>query len=377
MKIIFIIDQVYLHGGIERVLSIKASYFSKESNNEVHIITTEQKNNKTCYDFSDKIIFKDIEINYNRNKSYFHPINLLKLPKHILKIRSEINKIKPDVVVVCSHSTDTYFMPFIAKSVPKIKEFHFSKFIEVAPRANPRNFLKKWFFKFTDYVESKYDQLVVLNSNEIGYYKSENTTVIPNPLTFFPDTTSNLENKTIISAGRIAHVKGYDILIDIWELVCKLKNDWQIHIYGDGESNYVNHLKRKVKEKGLQKSFIFKGATSDIKGKMLESSIYVMSSRNECFPLVLLEAQACGLPIVSFDCPHGPKSILNPYNGVLIPLNDNAFFAERLVELMKNNEQIQRMGDSARKNAQNYSVDKVMKLWEDMFIDLINKNSTP
>ena len=103
---------------------------------------------------------------------------------------------------------------------------------------------------------------------------------------------------------------------------------------------------------------------------MLKSSIYAMTSLNECFPLVLLEAQACGLPIVSFDCPHGPKSIISPENGILIPPNHNAAFAYELLKLMENKEQMKCLGANARKNAQNYSIDKVMTLWQDMFHSL-------
>ncbi|MDH7446581.1 glycosyltransferase family 4 protein [Aquimarina sp. 2201CG14-23] len=377
MKILFVIDQVYLHGGIERVLSIKANYFAAQDDNEIHIITTEQKDNKPCYDFSTKISFQDIGVNYNRTKSYFHPINLLKLPKHVSKIRSAIKNIQPDVVVVCSHSTDTYFMPFVVKSVPKVKEFHFSKFIEEQPRKNPRNILKKYFFKFTDFVEKKYDKLIILNNNESGYYKTDNTVVIPNPLTFYPDSVSELKDKIVISAGRIAPVKGFDILIDIWELVHQKNKDWELHIYGDGDQGYVEMLQDKINQKGLQHNLILKGSTDNVKSKMLSSSIYAMSSHNECFPLVLLEAQSCGLPIISFDCPHGPRSIINEENGCLVELYHKEEFSEKLLALMSNPEQLKAFGANARENASNFEVKKVMDMWQDMFNSLIFKNVQP
>src|SRR5690606_16577221 len=192
MKIIFVIDQVYLHGGIERVLSIKANYLSSIPDNEIHVITIEQKGKKACYDFNSNIIFHDISINYNRSISYFHPKNIVKLPKHISRIKKVVKSVKPDVIVVCSHSTDTYFMPFICKTIPKVKEFHYSKFIEKNKRENPSSLFKKNFLKFADYVETKYEKVVVLNPDEQKYYKSNNTVVIPNPLTFFPDNTADL-----------------------------------------------------------------------------------------------------------------------------------------------------------------------------------------
>ena len=77
MKIVFIIDQVYKHGGIERVLSVKANYLAQNTNHEIHIVTHEQQGKASCYDFDQAITFTDLGINYDRLKSYFHPKNLL------------------------------------------------------------------------------------------------------------------------------------------------------------------------------------------------------------------------------------------------------------------------------------------------------------
>jgi len=373
MKIVFIIDQVYLHGGIERVLSIKANYLAMNENNDVHIITTEQKDKESCYFFEDTIAFYDLNVNYNRRKSYFHPVNLKKVPGHIKRLKSKIKKINPEVVVVCSHSTDTYFIPFINKKIPKVKEFHYSKSIELVHRENPRNLQKKYFLKFADFVERKYDKLVVLNKDEVGYYKSNNTTVIPNPLTFYPKTISALSNKVVIAAGRIAQVKGYDLLIDIWSIFFQKNKDWQLHIYGEGEPDYVQMLKNKIKGYGLQEVVVLKGSTDKIQEKMLASSIFAMSSHNECFPLVLLEAQACGLPIVSFDCPNGPRNIINEENGILIPIYNNAVFADQLQILIDDDERLKEMGKKARENAAKYKLDEVMNLWEKMFTEIKTK----
>lgn len=371
MRILFIIDQVYIHGGIERVLSIKANYFASKADNEVYIITTEQKDNEPCYSFDNRIIFEDLGINYLRGTSYFHPANLKKLPNHIRKTKSAIKRIHPDVVVVCSHGTDTYFIPFINKSVPKVKEFHYSKFIEQENRKTPKSLQKKYFLKYADFVETKYDKLVILNKDESTYYKTNNTVIIPNPLTFYPTNVSVISSNIVIAAGRIAHVKGYDLLIDTWDIVRKKSKDWQLHIYGAGEKEYIKILQDKIDMYGLQDSVLLKGSTDTIQDKMLNSSIFAMTSHNECFPLVLLEAQACGLPIVSFDCPHGPRNIINADTGVLVPLYENEIFADVLVKLMDDREKLKDMGAKARINSDKYKLETVMSLWEDMFNTLV------
>ena len=375
MKVLFIIDQVYLHGGIERVLSIKANYLATSDENEIHIVTTEQKNNKPCYTFNSKISFVDLKINYHRTKSYFHPSNLLKLPKHVIQTIKVLKQIKPDVVVVCSHSVDTYFMPFIIKSIPKVKEFHFSKAIEIIHRNKDSRSKKKYFLKFADFIESKYHKLVVLNKDEAAYYKTNNVVTIPNPLTFYPETVSMLNQPIVIAAGRIAPVKQYDMLIDIWEYVAKKNNTWQLHIYGDGEANYLSMLKSKIKDKNLSKNVFLKGPTNHIKSKMLDSSLFVMTSKNECFPLVLLEAQACGLPIVSFDCPHGPRNIMDNTNGILITPGNMKHFAEAILDIMSNFDKRIDLGKHARFNALNYNVDAIMMLWTKMFNELLKQKN--
>ncbi|MCK0156850.1 glycosyltransferase family 4 protein [Cellulophaga sp. F20128] len=370
MKIVFFIDQVYLHGGIERVLSIKANYLAENPTNKIHIITSEQKQNTPCYTFNPAIHFLDLDINYVRDKSYFHPTNLRKLPEHIRKTKQLLKKIKPDVAVVCSHSTDTYFMPFIVKRIPKIKEFHYSKSIEVKKRKNPKNNFKKYFIKFADFVETKYDTLVVLNKDEQAYYTSNNTVVIPNPLTFYPETKASLQNKIVIAAGRIAPVKGFDLLIDIWEKIANSRPDWQLHIYGDGPAPYVQQLQQQIDAKNLNKVIFLKGPTTNIKEKMVGASLYAMTSHNECFPLVLLEAQACGLPIIAYDCPHGPRNILSKDNGVLIEPYNKEAFSKSMLHLFSKPELLQRMGTNAVQNAQNYTIEKVMTQWIQLFKNL-------
>src|SRR5690606_33093218 len=173
-----------------------------------------------------------------------------------------VKSVKPDVIVVCSHSTDTYFMPFICKTIPKVKEFHYSKFIEKNKRENPSSLFKKNFLKFADYVETKYEKVVVLNPDEQKYYKSNNTVVIPNPLTFFPDNTADLSQTIAITAGRIAPVKGYDILVDVWKKITGSFPDWQLHIYGDGDVQYMNKLQEKIVAEKVDSTLKLCGSTN-------------------------------------------------------------------------------------------------------------------
>ncbi|MDG1572735.1 glycosyltransferase family 4 protein [Robiginitalea sp. M366] len=374
MHILFLIDQVYLHGGIERVLSIKANYLAAQSGYRVSILTSEQKDQEPCFSFDDRIQFTDLGINYHRHRSYFHPANLLKVPAHTLRLKNHVRRMKPDVLVVCSHSTDTFFVPLVLRKTPTVKEFHFSKWIEKAARENPGSWKKKAFLQFGDYVQKKYSRLVVLNPEEATYFFSDNVEVIPNPTTFFPETLPQSRKPLAMAAGRIAPVKGFEDLLHIWALIRPQAPEWELHIYGDGEAGYVDTLKQLARDLGLNPEKIFKGKTNRVKDKMAKASLYFMTSRNECFPLVLLEAQACGLPVVSYDCPHGPRNILTPESGILIPMDQQAEFADKALELIRAADILKAMGKAARDNVKKFKVAEVMPLWTAMFHKLVQKS---
>ncbi len=121
MKILFTTDQIYLHGGIEKVMATKANYFADVLDYEVYILTTEQNNNKPCYDLSNKIKLIDIGVNYYRSKSYFSPVNLKKIVTHFSNWNSAIKDINPDAIIVCNIAFDYYWTPFFIKKLKKLK----------------------------------------------------------------------------------------------------------------------------------------------------------------------------------------------------------------------------------------------------------------
>lgn len=187
---------------------------------------------------------------------------------------------------------------------------------------------------------------------------------------FYPEEFSKCENKKIISVGRLDSQKGYDILIDVWNIISKKYPDWVLEIYGDGPEK--ENLQNKINKLGLEKSFLLKGAVKDIQDKYLESSIYVMSSRYEGMPMVLLETMACGLPVISFDCPCGPKDIIkNNENGFIVKFGNIEQMAEKIEELIIDEEKRKLFGKNARKNIQRYSQDKIMNQWKELFEELV------
>ena len=125
----------------------------------------------------------------------------------------------------------------------------------------------------------------------------------------------------------------------------------------------------------LENSVFILPATSDIELEMQKASIYAMTSETECFPMVLLEAQASRLPIVSYNCPNGPRNIINnDTDGFLIENYNQKMFAEKLSDLINSEVLLTKMQENATINLTKFKKDIVMKHWNDLFVKMTTIN---
>ncbi|MCC8424859.1 glycosyltransferase family 4 protein [Mucilaginibacter sp. UR6-11] len=367
MKIIFSTDQIFLHGGIEKAIAEKANYFADKLGFEVTILTNQQKGKDPIYKLSDKIQLIDIDIDLAQGKSFYSFCNVKQIPKNYTQIKKVFYNIDPDVVIVCNYGYDFYMIPFLHKKSKKIKEFHSSRYFESTDRHVTKSFFKHSYYKINDWVESKYTHVVVLNKDEVPYYNSNNVVVIPNPISV-SNKQALLTCKAVIAAGRIAPVKGFDKLIKAWKIVNLSDPQWELHIYGDDYLQTRQKLEKLIHENGLSSTVIFKGTSSDMTETFLNYSLYAMSSVTECFPMVLLEALSVGLPIVSFDCPNGPRNILtNQEDGLLAQDQNSADLAKKLLVLIQDVEKRKKFGMQAKINSQKFDTATVMKNWVNLF----------
>ena len=194
---------------------------------------------------------------------------------------------------------------------------------------------------------------------------------IPHCLSDYPKETSKLENKNIISIGRLSPEKGFLDLIDVYEIVSKNNPDWHLNIAGDGQER--GKIEKRIQDKNLQEKVSLLGFQKQEKLNefFLQSSIYIMTSIHESFGLVLIEAESYGLPILAFDTAEGPKEIIeNGKNGFLISNRNIKEMAEKIQELINNANLRKRMGEHSREESQKYRMENVEKIWFD-FIDNI------
>ncbi|NDV65182.1 glycosyltransferase family 4 protein [Bacteroides sp. 224] len=373
MKIVYIYTALLTVGGADRVITEKANYFAEKCNYDVYIITDSQLNRPPVFPLSPKVTHIDLGINFGQQYKYsilkraFVYFKLMRIYKK--KVEICLKQIKPDYVF-STLGRDADFIATVKDGSKKIAEAHVAKkYIRNLHLVEQKSFLQKQIAKLwrkkLNHAVGKFDALVVLTSEDAkSWSHAKRIAIIPNSLPFYPDESSSTNNKTAISIGRLNEQKGFDRLIEAWELVYKKHPDWNIHIYGEGELK--DKLETLIHEKQLGNVFFIEKAVNNITDKYLNSSIYVMSSRFEGFGMVLIEAMACGVPCVSFDCPHGPSDIIkDKEDGFLVKNGDTTELAHKICTLIEDAELRKTMGGKAKQNIKRYSVDIVMKQWVD------------
>jgi len=183
----------------------------------------------------------------------------------------------------------------------------------------------------------KVDAVVVLTNRDLEFIRERlsdvKSVVIPNRISFLPEKLSSCQSKTVLSVGRLEPQKNYAELIEICEPILKAHSDWELIIVGGGSQKEM--LLGLIKSKQLVGQISIKEPTRQIVDYFLGASIYVMSSIYEGFPMVLLEAKSYGLPIVSFDCPNGPREmIVDQKDGYLVDMHNHADFRKSLERLI-------------------------------------------
>jgi glycosyltransferase involved in cell wall biosynthesis len=193
-----------------------------------------------------------------------------------------------------------------------------------------------------------------------------NTGVMPNPVTLRPTDTASLETPTIINVGRLTAQKNQKALVEAFALVATDHPGWTVKIFGDGELK--ESLAEQIETAGLTGRVLLMGATNDIEGELLDSSIFALSSDFEGLPLVLVEAMTCGVPCVAFDCSPGIREIITDnQDGLVVPNRSVTALAAGVRALIEDSELRRSMGRAALAGAQRYSEDHVLGLWEDLF----------
>lgn len=350
MKLLYITNGISGIGGLERVLSIKASFLAEKLGYEVHIITLNEKTDKTFYPFSPQIKFYNVKTK-GRGWSYFH--------SYIKGINEIVNRISPDIISVCDDGLKGLYIPVWIKkqNASIIYERHASLKLN-------QSRIQSFLIKLGGLL---YDKVIVLTKYNLTEWIGHNLEVIPNPLSFIPKEKSKLDQKKIICVGSLSHNKGYDLLIEAWSKIAKKYPDWEINVYGKGDIRLYEEMAQKKNINNLH----FCGPTDNVMEKMMNASLLVLPSRSEGFGMVLIEAMACGLPCVAFDCPCGPRDIIQDgRNGLLVPPENVELLAKSIKQLITDKDMLHAMGTNACQTIEQYRVENICRIWHNLFHEL-------
>lgn len=377
MKKITILALHLSTGGIERTIATLSNMLAKRY--EVEIIANYQIDEKPAFKIDDRVkikyLMKELKPNAEEFKSALKKCKIIQVLKEgikaikILYLRKKLMKeavknLSCDIAISTRDIHNRLLGKYAKKEIVKIAQEHNNNGNEKYIRKIVKS------LKNIDYFMPVSKQLL-----EIYKEKLQKTNIkcmyIPHCLSNYPEETSKLEDKNIISVGRLSPEKGFLDLIDVYEIVSKNNPDWHLFIAGDGQER--EKIEKKIQDKNLQEKVSLLGFQKQEKLNelFLQSSIYVMTSIHESFGLVLIEAESYGLPLLAFDTAEGPKEIIeNEENGYLIHGRDIKEMEVKIENLISNLNLRKQMGENSRKKSEKYKMENIEKIWFD-FIDNI------
>ena len=353
--ICFVISDISRCGGTERITLLIASEL-RRLGYDIHILSMYGKK-KTYFDYNPKVKLHRLNRSIELKLIHSHP------KYSICKFRLWCILHRPNVIIDTSIMMGNITIPAI-KGLP-IKHIAWDNF-------------SYEYYKQVNHEKIALEKLIVNNSHLITltakdkelFIKEQNVNPdlvhhIPNPLTFNQESPIQHHNKVVLSVGRFVHEKGFDLLLKAWKIVEQQVEDWSLEIWGDTGHDTGNVYKT-YQFLNLKRASLHP-ATSNIIEKYRNASIYVLSSRHEGFGLVLLEASTMSLPLIAFDCPNGPREIIEDgVNGYLVESENVEKLAERLIVMMKDEGSRLEMGFNAYCLSKRYNINNIVVLWRDM-----------
>lgn len=377
-RIVYCAPAIYSAGGVERVVSVKSSYFAEIYGYDVTIIVTEGYGKDCFFSISPKVHIVNLNLGFEElwRVSFLKKIVLYlqKQQKYQQLLTKELMRIRPDITISVLRR-EINFVNSIHDGSKKIGELHVN-------RSNYRNFTTKdtspfkrvfaylWTKDLVRHLKALDRMVVLTDSARRDWPELSNVIKIPDPLPFNIDSAGNLSAKRIISIGRYAYEKGNDLLLQAWSIVEKECEDWCLDIYGMGDQQPYHCM---IDEFGIDKQRChLHGSLSDVKEEYLKSSLFVLPSRFEGFGLVIIEAMACGLPVISFDCENGPRNIISHgSDGILVKAFDVEEYAQQMIRLINDADLRKNLGGVAQETSWRYDIKGIAEEWRTLFDEVM------
>jgi glycosyltransferase involved in cell wall biosynthesis len=380
MKIAYIYSEISIKGGADKVLTQKANYLATHGY-EVLIITEAQMGRPLSFSIVPSVRHIDMGLDFNKQytqgvlrRAYTY-FSLMR--KYRIRLKRILEQEKPDIVITTmGRSLD--FIASLHDGSIKIGEAHTTKehlrnLHLMEERGGFYKMVAHYMHKKMCNNASKLSALVLLTERDAESWAGiTESFIIPNSIVDPPHESSLLDSKEAIMVGRYNDAKGYDYMVEAWAAVHEKHPDWTLNIYGSGELH--DQVKQWIEDRHLQSTMIMHDPVDNITEKYMQSSICVLSSRYEGFSMAILEAMSCGVPCVSFDCPHGPRTIIhNEEDGLLVEHLNVKALANSICRLIEDETLRKKLGRNAKQNVKRYSQDEVMGKWDSLFRSLTQR----
>ena len=380
MKLVYIFSSFAAKGGTERIFCDKMNWLAEVAGYEIVFVTYEQGNHPFAYPLSKKIRHVDLNTRFFTTgtmpllKRIRFKFTLPRLFKH--RLRKLLDEIQPDVVVSTTYAL-FLFREILSQPYRHVVESHVYYQLLLQNTFTHIPWLDRKISQHLLKMLKRCEKVVVLTHKDAACWKDyDNIEVIHNVVTNYPEKITDVADrpKRIIAVGRLHAQKGFDLLIQSWQLIAARHPDWQLVVYGHGGD--LQKLQQQLEKAGLTSSMTFAGTTDNIYKEYQNSAFYVMSSRYEGWGLVLVEAMSCGLPCVSFDCPYGPSDIIRDgEDGFLVENGNIQQLAEKMELLINNKELREWLGVRARLNAARFTSDNIMPQWTKLFETIVQNDN--
>lgn len=354
-RIAIVVEDISRSGGTERAVVNMVNAVSSLEYQFVIISVLSDERSNAFFQLSSQADI--VNQGYKRREGFSRFGRYLRLKRDLEKI---IKKKEIDIIIGTGHQFNCV-IALLAADVVKIGWEHFVyEAIPLLSRLIRRNLYKRL------------DKVILLTKSDkrkysfIGYEKKE---IIPNIVSFSCSESAELKSNRIIVAGRLEKIKALDSVIKVAAMVKKSIPDWKFDIFGDG--NEKQRLLGLIKEYHLEGYVNIKKTTDNIQKEYLNSSMMLLTSLFEALPMVLIEAQSCGLPIVAFDCPNGPREIvIDGRNGYLIANRDEIAMAEKVIQLAGNEVLLKQYGKAAKADSKRFAQKTIAEKWKNVLDEL-------
>ncbi len=361
--ITIICSRLDLPGGIERIIANTASLFQTNGHRTTILILDENRNSFYPIHSDVEILQQPLSFGITREGN---PISRkIRLLGDVLKLRRVLKSIKADIIISTEYPFTVACMLAGAKKYSKVLswEHHHHDWLKK----------NKFWSMLSEMAYPKLDSIITLNKREADHFKKyTGVTVIPNFIENRSGKYSTAENKTILSIGWLIPRKGIDMMLETAKTILTDHPDWKWKLIGDGEMK--EDVSKFIHNNNWEDKFILQSPShADLSSEYANASIFVLTSRYEAFPMVLLEALSFGLPCISFDSPSGPADIItHEKDGLIVEKENTAKMTEAISQLIKDDSLRKKMGRQAIESMKRFSPDMIYEEWRKLFEMLLH-----